>query len=109
MLFYLSGILITWTVLLIWFYSPAKITLGNILFKEPIFSQNEFDTIMLFKNQFIGKLLSCYICFSFWTSLATGLALYFIFKLPWFFPVATTLTYPALCILYKIFLDKNLK
>lgn len=92
--------------LLIWFYSPLKTTLGQIFFDKNIFTNDQFETTLLLKNSFLGKLTSCYICSSFWLSLITGATLFFIFGLEWYFPFLTWFTYPSLLYIYKIILDK---
>ena len=104
--YYITGLLIGATAMLIWFYSPLKTTLGQIFFSKDIYSNDQFETALLLKNSFLGKLLGCYICCSFWTSLAIGLILWYIFALPWFFPLLTWFTYPGLLYLYKLVLDK---
>jgi len=106
MLYYIAGLCINSTALLIWFYSPLKTTLGQILFSKNIYSNDQFETALLLKSPLLGKLLGCYICCSFWSSLGIGLALWHIFSLPWFFPLLTWFTYPGLLYIYKLVLDK---
>jgi len=104
---YIQGLFVTWTVLLIWFYSPIKVTLGQLFIDKNLYSNDQVETALMLKNIWLGKLLSCYICFSFWTSLIVGSVFYKIFDLPGYFPFLTWFTYPSLCYLYKSIIDKR--
>lgn len=106
-IYYIQGLLITWTILLVWFYSPLKVTLGQLFIDKNLYSNDQVETAILIKNKWLGKLLSCYICFSFWTSLAVGLLHYKLVNVPWYFPFVTWFTYPSLCYLYKAIIDKR--
>lgn len=105
-LFYILGLLAVWNILVIWFYSPMRITIGQLLFSKDLYTFDQFETYIMSKNIWIGKLLSCFICFSFWTSLLLGICFYFIFSLPLFFPLLTCLTYPGICFFVKSFIEK---
>jgi len=61
----------------------------------------------MIKNKWLGKLISCYICCSFWTSLAVGIGLKVLLDLPMLFPLLTWFTYPSLSYLYKKIIDKK--
>jgi len=106
-IYYFEGLLITWTILLIWFYSPLKVTLGQLFIDKNLYSNDQVETAMLIKNKWLGKLLSCYICFSFWTSLLVGLFFVKTTEVPWYFSLLTWFTYPSLCYLYKAIIDKK--
>jgi hypothetical protein len=106
MIIYLLGLLITITILLIWFYSPFRITIGQLFFDKEMYSFEQFENYILFFNPWLGKLLSCYICFSFWTSLAIGFIFIVIGYASFPFPIITSLTYPGLCYIYKKIIDK---
>ena len=103
---YLIGLAATLTILVIWFYSPLKITLGQLFIDKNLYSLDQVETAVLIKNKWIGKLISCYICFSFWTSLFVGLILYKALDLPWYFPILTWFTYPSIAYLYKSLVEK---
>lgn len=107
LLTYLKGLLVTWTALLIWFYSPLKVTLGQLFIHKNLYTDDQVETAIMIKNKWIGKLLSCYICFSFWTSLIVGLFFKLINGLGWDFMFLAWFTYPSLCYLYKSFIDKK--
>lgn len=104
---YLVGLGMTLTALVIWFYSPLKITLGQIFVDKNLYSIDQVDTAIIIKNKWLGKLLSCYICFSFWTSLLVGLFLFKLLDLQWFFPFLTWFTYPSIAYLYKSIVEKR--
>jgi len=104
---YAKGLLTTWTVLLIWFYSPLKVTLGQLFIHKNLYSNDQVETAIMIRNKWLGKLASCYICFSFWTSLLVGLFLKFENNLSWKFIFLTWFTYPSLCYLYKSIIDKK--
>lgn len=105
---YILGYLITQTILLIWFYSPFRISLGKLIFDKGMYTTDQFETYVLILSPFLGKLLSCYICFSFWTSTIIGcVGSYFFFDMAIVIPVITALTYPTICYLYKTLIDKS--
>ena len=105
-LLYFLGLLFTCNACLIWFYSPLKITLGQIFFDKDRYTNEQFETRLLIRNAFLGKLLTCYICFSFWSSLIVGIVFVVLNLAPFWFIVITAGTYPCLCYLYKIIVDK---
>lgn len=103
---YLLGLFITWNILVIWFYSPLRITIGQFLFDSNLYTFDQFETYVMSKNIWIGKLLSCFICFSFWTSLFIGAVFFYIFSTPCAFPLLTCLTYPGICFFLKNIIEK---
>jgi len=107
MIIYFIGLLFSFTACLIWFYSPLKISLGQILFDKDIYTVDQFETRLLIRNALLGKLLSCYICFSFWISLFIGIVAATLHLAPLWFPVVTAGTYPSLCYLYKCIIDRS--
>jgi hypothetical protein len=104
---YTQGLLITLTTLLIWFYGPIKTTLGQWLFDKNIYSNDQFETALLLRNKKLAILSSCFICFSFWTSLTVGAILAFANSLSPYFPLITAFTYPSIAYLYKTFIDRK--
>lgn len=105
-IFFLLGYLVTQTLLLIWFYSPLKITLGQIFIDKNLYSVDQVETAIMIKNKWIGELISCYICCSFWTSLFVGIVFKKAFSLPLFFVLLAWFTYPSICYLYKLLVKK---
>ena len=104
---YLTGLAITWTGLLIWFYSPLKVTLGQLFIDKNLYIIDQVETAVMIKNKWIGKLISCYICCSWWLSLAVSLMLKFVNDLSWKFVFTAWLTYPSLSYLYKRVIDNK--
>jgi hypothetical protein len=104
---FLIGYLIVQTICLIWFYSPLRVSLGQIFFDKKIHTTDEFDTHLMIKSMFFSKLLSCYICFSFWTSLVVGGIGCFLLYIPLYFAFLAQLTYPSICFLYKLHIDSH--
>lgn len=105
---FILGYLIVQTILVIWFYSPLRITIGQLFFDKKIYTTDQFETYVLTINLNLGKLLSCYVCFSFWTSLITGcIGAIFVYNMQFIVPVITCLTYPAICYLYKSIVDRS--
>lgn len=102
---YLLGYLLVQTICVMWFYSPFRISLGQILFDKDLKDYDEFETHILIRSAFFGKLLSCYFCFSFWTSMSVGILGTVLFSLSVFTPFLTGFTYPAICFLYKKIID----
>ena len=105
--YYIIGLFVECTCLLIWFYSPLKTTLGKMFISKEISSNEDFETAIMFKNSIIGKLISCYICSSFWLALIIGCTFTLVFSLPIIFSALTWFTYPGLAYLYKSIIDKN--
>jgi hypothetical protein len=97
---YLLGLLAVNSILLLWFMSPLKTTLSE-LFLHKILMPHEFDDWLFVKNKFLGELLSCWICCSFWLSLLVGIVCVVLFGSAWYYPIITFFTYPCLCYLYK--------
>lgn len=105
---YIVGYLIVQTILVIWFYSPLRITIGQLFIDKNMYMTDHFETYMLTLNPYIGKLLSCYICFSFWASLLVGcIVSFFLYDMSIKIPLITALTYPCVCYLYKSIVDKS--
>jgi len=97
---YLLGLSAVCSLLLLWFVSPLKITLGKVLFKKDLLPE-QFDDLLFLKSKFLGKLLSCWICMSFWLSLAIGIILTLWLQTNWYMPVITFLTYPSMAYAFK--------
>jgi hypothetical protein len=104
---YIQGLLTTWTALLIWFYSPLRVTLGQLFIDKNLYSSDQVETAILIKSKWLGKLLSCYICFSWWTSLFVCLIIKYYYNLSLEFVFLGWFTYPSLCYLYKAIIDKR--
>ena len=107
LILYFLGYLTVQTILVIWFYSPFRISLGQVLFDREMFTFDQFETHLLIRSAILGKLLSCYICFSFWISLLIGVFLTAIGVVPLYFPAVTAMTYPAICYLYHSLTNKS--
>ena len=97
---YILGCLAVCSILLLWFVSPFKTTLGEIIFKKNL-TPLQFDDVLFLKSPFLGKLVSCWICCSFWTSLIVGFILVLAFNTPLYTPLVTFFTYPALAYIFK--------
>jgi len=87
------------SLLVLWFESPLKITLGKLLFKQYYTKPEEFDDKLFTVNYFLGTISGCFICLSFWISLIVGICYTLILQLPMYFPIITFLTYPGVCYL----------
>jgi len=95
--FLIIGGLQVFSLMVLWFLSPLKLTLGKILFKQNYNSPNQFDDKLFVKNNILGTISGCIICMSFWTSLSLGIVYAIIFQLPVYYPIITFLTYPGAC------------
>jgi len=98
---FFTGSLIVSSLLLLWFGSPLKITLGKLLFKKIFITNNEFDDFLFMRSPFLGKLTSCWICLSFWLSLLVGISFVCLINAPIATPLLTFLVYPSLCYIFK--------
>jgi hypothetical protein len=107
LLLYILGYLITQTLCVIWFFSPLRGSIGYLFLSKQIKTPEDFETLILFKAPLLGKLLSCYICFSFWCSLFVGTVMCYIANLPAIFIALAPFTYPSICYLYKQIVTKS--
>jgi hypothetical protein len=89
--------LITFSISILWFFSPLKITLGKILFKQHYTDPLEFEDKLVTINPTLGQIAGCWTCFTFWTSLLIGVVLTFLFSYPIFYPVIAFFTSPGIC------------
>jgi hypothetical protein len=105
LIYFILGNLIVNSLLLLWFFSPFKTTLSEI-FLGKFLMPLEFDDYVFSKNKVLGKLVSCWICCSFWLSLLVGYIISIIFNLTIFWCVVTFLCYPAICYLFYIAVKK---
>jgi hypothetical protein len=101
MITYLTGLLILNSWLLLWFFSPLKSSIGYFILKKEV-TNLDFDDYLFIKNKFLSKLLSCWICLSFWSSLVIGFLLTFnvLWALLCFF------TYPGLAYIFYSFIKR---
>lgn len=102
---YILGCLIVNSLLLLWFFSPLKTTISEIFLKKPLLPL-EFDDYIFFKSKVLGKLLTCWICLSFWLSLVVGLIMSLIFNLNISWPFICFLTYPCLSYIFYKYISK---
>jgi hypothetical protein len=100
---YILGLLAVNSILLLWFYSPLKLTLAKLIFKKDLLTGEQFDDILAVYSLKLSTLSGCYICCSFWSSLVIGILLSLSHALPLCFPLITFLTYPALCYIFKVY------
>jgi hypothetical protein len=102
---FLIGLLNVLSLLLLWFISPLKITLSKIIFKRELM-HDSFDDLLYSKNKFLGELLTCWICCSFWLSLLVGIVYMFVLNLTPWWPIITFLSYPILCYVFNVFFKR---
>ncbi len=99
---YIAGLLITNSILILWFFSPLPNSIGKyFLKKQNIYTLDHLMDILAVKSDFLSTLLSCWICLSFWISLFVGICLMLFCQLPMYFPILTFLTYPSITYLLK--------
>ena len=101
MITYILGYLILNSWLLLWFVSPLKSTIGSVILKREV-SNVDFDDYIFIKSKFLSKLLSCWICMSFWSSLVIGFLL--TFNIIW--AVMCFLTYPCLAYIFYSYIKR---
>lgn len=101
---YFLGLFSVCSFLLLWFISPLKITLAKLFFNTDISDIKNFDDLLYLKSKFLSKLLSCWICCSFWASLAVGM-LFGCISGSLLYPIITFCTYPCLAYLFKRIID----
>ncbi|NBW56621.1 hypothetical protein EBR43_02315 [bacterium] len=99
---FFAGIPIICSFLLLWFVSPLKLSLGKLFFRQNFIAPDQFDDYLFAKSHILGKLLSCWVCLSFWSSLAYGIGCTLLLQQPIWFGLLTFSTYPSLCYLFKV-------
>ena len=103
---YFLGLCTVCSFLLLWFVSPLKITLAKLLFNADIVDVKNFDDLIYLRSKFLSKLSSCWICCSFWSSLAVGVVMAIASSNP-FYPAITFCTYPCLAYVFKRIIDQD--
>lgn len=106
MIYYLIGLAATQSLLILWFYSPLRSSLGRMFIDKNITTNDDFNIALQVISPFLSKLFSCYICCSFWFSLVIGFALCIQSNLAPYFPLLTFLTFPTFTFFYKLLVDK---
>ena len=106
MIHYLIALAATQSLLVLWFYGPLRSSLGRMFIDKNIITNDDFNIALQVISPFLAKLFSCYICCSFWFSLAVGLGLCIGLNLTPWFPVLTFSTFPSFTFLYKLLVDK---
>lgn len=99
---YLCGLLISTNIVFIWFFTGLKLHLFKafkILPKET--GLDEFDTAIYLKNNIIGELLSCPICFSTHIAFIVSSAIYLFNDISPILIVIGALSYP--CLIYALY------
>ena len=96
------GLLNASSILQLWFFSPLKTTLGQLIWKDKVISDSEFDDRLAIISDKLSMLSTCYTCFSFWTSLLIGAIYCLIFKLNLGWPFLCFFSYPPLIWLIKV-------
>jgi hypothetical protein len=101
-IYFILGLLVTNSLLILWFFSPLYTTLSKIfLGKEDIYTFDQFIDFIAIKSYTLSTLLSCWICMSFWLSLIVGSFFMLSFNLPLWYPLLTYFTYPSILFLVK--------
>ena len=84
-LYYISGLLVVNSLLILWFFSPLAHSIGKyFLKKDNIFTLDNLIDFIAIKYTFFATLLSCWICLSFWLSLFVGIVFTLFFQLPFY-------------------------
>ena len=102
---YFLGLTFVLSMLVLWFFSPLKTTLSELFLGRTLMPQ-EFDDVLYMKNKWLGELLSCWICCSFWGSLIIGTIITIVLGKPWTYPIITFFSYPGLCYLFYSFVKQ---
>lgn len=104
-LLFILGLSIVNSLLLLWFFSPIKITLSELFLGKSLMPL-EFDDYVYSKSKFFGKLNTCWICCSFWLSLTVGVIFCYVSSLTLLWPLITFLSYPAFCYIFYTFIKR---
>jgi len=105
---YIIGFFILQTLLLIWFDSPLKSTLGEILFRKLFLDNTSFDIHLGIYWGKLGVLSSCEICISFWLSLIIATITAYSMEFTLLYLISAWLTYPILSFIFrKYFIKKH--
>ena len=71
---YILGALINCWFICTWFFTSLPLHLFKPFIKKDaeVYSWEEWNAWLIFKNAFFGELLGCPLCLGFWFALATG-------------------------------------
>jgi hypothetical protein len=96
--FYILGCLISCSWICTWFFSDLPVRLfksfGLIKKEEDIFTWDDWSQWILLKSDFFGELLSCPLCFGFWTSLTVSSVIFYINGLNPYFILSSAFSWP---------------
>jgi|TARA_R110000824_G_scaffold387111_1_gene582275 hypothetical protein len=110
-IFYILGVFISSSWICTWFFSNFPVHLfkmtGIIRKKHEVFTWEDWSAWMSKKNEYIGELTSCPICFGFWTSAVVSTILFYINNLTPFFILASAFSWPLFIYIVYINLDKS--
>ena len=101
-IFYILGLLIVSSFLLIWFETTIVVHISQLfgISKDDIFTFDDWSNDMLARHPFFGELFSCPLCLGFWVALIVSSCIQRINELTlWFIP-SCTLSWSILVFLF---------
>jgi len=101
-IFYVLGVLISSSIILIWFESTIVVHISKFLriSKDDIYTFDEWSDDILIRFPFFGELFSCPICLSFWVCVGVAICIRFVNEFSWWFVVASVPSWPILVFLF---------
>lgn len=110
-IFYILGALISCSWICTWFFSNLPVHLfklsGLIRKKDEIFTWEDWSEWLSSKNEYIGELTSCPICFGFWTSVLVSSLIVYINNITPYFILSSAFSWPLLIYISYIHLDDS--
>ena len=95
---YVLGALISSSWICTWFISDLPVHLshglGLIKKKDEVFTWDDWSDWLSSKNEFFGALLSCPLCFGFWTSVFVSSVITYLNDLTLYFILSSAFSWP---------------
>jgi hypothetical protein len=107
-LFYITGMLVSSGIIVIWNFSSISIHLLGWIYKDvAIITLDDLADAIAEKHANISELLYCPICLGFWISVGTSSAFYYINSLNlWFIPISS-FSWPLFIFMFYKLLNNN--
>ena len=106
---YTLGALISSSWIMMWFETTLAVHIFKFLriSKDDIWTYDDWADDLLVRFEFFGELLTCPLCFGFWTSAAVSTAIVLINGLSWWFVLASSFSWPIIIFVFYQILTKR--
>ena len=110
-IFYGLGALISSSWICTWFFSDLPVHLfkwiGFLKKKDEVFTWEEWSEWFSKKNEFFGEMMSCPLCFGFWTSVIVSSIITYINEFSYYFILSAAFSWPLFIFIFYKNLSKH--